>query len=215
LYPDLQQVPNKNFMEGGMTKQLEYFFDFVSPYSYVAHTAVKQTIERSGAELVVRPMFLGGVMHATGNRPPGVVPAKRKYLDIDLARACKRYGITMHSNPHFPMNTRGMTRAAIGLEGDLEKRDRFIETCFNICWNDARGIDPADPETFGAALLEAGFDPAEINALASSEENKAKLKANTAEAIERGAFGAPTFFVGREIFFGHDRLDYVEEALSA
>ena len=58
-----------------MTKQLEYFFDFVSPYSYVAHTAVKQTIERSGAELVVRPMFLGGVMHATGNRPPGVVPA--------------------------------------------------------------------------------------------------------------------------------------------
>lgn len=198
-----------------MTKKLEYFFDFVSPYSYIAHAAVKQVLARTGAELDVRPMFLGGVMQATGNRPPGMVPAKGKYMQTDLARACKRYGLTMHMNPHFPMNTRGMTRAAIGLEGDIETRDRFIQTCFNICWNDARGIDPSDVDAFGAALTEAGFDPAHIMALASDEANKEKLKTNTAEAVERGAFGAPTFFVGDEMFFGHDRLDYAEEALKA
>lgn len=198
-----------------MAKQLEYFFDFVSPYSYIAHTAVKQVIARTGAELVIKPMFLGGVMQATGNRPPGMVPAKGKYMQTDLARACQRYGITMHMNPHFPMNTRGMTRATIGLEGDTARRDAFIQACFNICWNDARGIDPSDAAAFGAALTEAGFDPAEIMALATADANKEKLKANTAEAVERGAFGAPTFFVGDQMFFGHDRLDYVEEALKA
>jgi 2-hydroxychromene-2-carboxylate isomerase len=198
-----------------MAKQLEYFFDFVSPYSYIAHTAVQQTIARTGAELVIRPMFLGGVMQATGNRPPGMVPAKGKYMQVDLARACQRYGLTMHMNPHFPMNTRGMTRAAIGLEDDTARRDAFIQTCFNICWNDARGIDPTDTAAFDAALTEAGFDPAEIMALATDDANKDKLKANTTEAVERGAFGAPTFFVGDQMFFGHDRLDYVEDALKA
>jgi len=198
-----------------MAKQVEYFFDFVSAFSYVGHKAVKQMIARTGADLIVRPMFLGGVMAATGNRPPGMVAAKGAYMNKDLARICKRHGITMHMNPHFPMNTRGLTRAAIGLADDPETQARFIDAAFNICWNDPRGIDPNDPEALGAALTEAGFDAAQIMALATADENKAALRANTDEAVERGAFGAPTFFVDGEMFFGHDRLDYVEEALKA
>ncbi len=198
-----------------MAKQVEYFFDFVSAYSYVGHKAVLQMIERTGAELVVRPMFLGGVMAATGNRPPGMVAAKGAYLTKDLARCCKRYDITMHMNPHFPMDTKGLTRAAIGLAGDPETQAKFINAAFNICWNDPRGIDPNDPQALGAALTEAGFDAAQIMALATADENKTALKTNTNEAVERGAFGAPTFFVNDEMFFGHDRLDYVEEALKA
>ncbi len=198
-----------------MAKQVEYFFDFVSTFSYVGHKAVKQMIARTGADLIVRPMFLGGVMAATGNRPPGMVAAKGAYMTKDLARICKRYGITMHMNPHFPMNTRGLTRAAIGLAGDPAMQAKFIDTAFNICWNDPRGIDPNDPEALGAALTEAGFDAAQIMALATADENKVALRANTDEAVERGAFGAPTFFVDGEMFFGHDRLDYVEEALKA
>ena len=198
-----------------MAKQVEYFFDFVSTFSYVGHKAVKQMIARTGADLIVRPMFLGGVMAATGNRPPGMVAAKGAYMTKDLARICKRHGITMHMNPHFPMNTRGLTRAAIGLAGDPAMQAKFIDTAFNICWNDPRGIDPNDPEALGAALTEAGFDAAQIMALATADENKVALRANTDEAVERGAFGAPTFFVDGEMFFGHDRLDYVEEALKA
>lgn len=198
-----------------MAKQVEYFFDYVSAFSYIGHTPLKAMIARTGAELIVRPMFLGGVMAATGNRPPTMVPAKGEYLNTDLARCCKRYGITMHMNPHFPMNTRGLTRATIGLADDPETRDRFIDAAFKICWNDPRGIDLNDPEALGAALTEAGFDAAHIMALATADENKAALKANTDEAVERGAFGAPNFFVNGELFFGHDRLDYVEEALEA
>ena len=198
-----------------MAKQVEYFFDFVSAFSYVGHKAVKQMIERTGADLMVRPMFLGGVMAATGNRPPGMIAAKGKYLNQDLARICKRHAITMHMNPHFPMNTRGLTRATIGLANDPETQARFIDAAFNICWNDPRGIDPNDPQALGEALTEAGFDAAQIMALATADENKAALKANTDEAVERGAFGAPTFFVDGEMFFGHDRLDYVEEAVMA
>ena len=198
-----------------MAKQVEYFFDFVSAFSYVGHKAVGKMIERTGADLIVRPMFLGGVMAATGNRPPGMVAAKGKYLNQDLARICKRHAITMHMNPHFPMNTRGLTRAAIGLAGDPSTQAKFIDTAFNICWNDPRGIDPSDDEALAAALTEVGFDAANIHALATADENKAALKANTDEAVERGAFGAPTFFVDGEMFFGHDRLDYVEEAVMA
>lgn len=198
-----------------MAKQVEYFFDFVSAYSYVGHKAVLNMIEETGAELVVRPMFLGGVMQATGNRPPGMVPAKGKYLNIDLARCCKRYDITMHMNPHFPMNTRGLTRAAIGLADDPALQAKFIQAAFDICWNDPAGIDPSDTVALSAALTKAGFDADQIMALATDPANKAALKANTDEAIERGAFGAPTFFVDDDIFFGHDRLGYVAEAVNA
>lgn len=198
-----------------MAKQLEFFFDYVSPYSYIARTAVQDTVKQTGADLVIRPMFLGGVMHATGNRPPGMVPAKGKYMNSDLERYCQKYGLTMHFNPHFPMNTRGMTRATIGLASDPVRQDKFIDTCFRICWNDARGIDPSDPEMLAAALREDGFDPEEIRALANAEANKAALKANTDEAVARGAFGAPTFFVGDDMFFGQDRLEFVEAALNA
>lgn len=196
-------------------KRLEFFFDYVSPYSYVAQAAVKPVIARTGAELVLRPMFLGGVMQATGNRPPGLVPAKGKYMNRDLARCCQRYGLSLHFNPHFPMNTRGLTRATIGLAADPAQRDRFVAACFNLCWNDPRGVDPSDPAALSAVLAEAGFDPEEIMALAESEDNKSALKANTDEAVARGAFGAPTFFVGDEMFFGHDRLDFAEAALTA
>jgi len=195
--------------------KLEYFFDYVSPYSYVAHNALKSFVPRTGAEMVIRPMFLGGVMQATGNRPPGMVPAKGKYMGADLARACKRLGIGMHMNPNFPMNTRALTRATIGLSQNPEEQARFIEAVFNICWNDPRGIDPGDPEQLGPVLAEVGFEPEAIMALATHDDNKAQLRANTEEAVERGAFGAPTFFVGEEMFFGHDRLDYVEDALNS
>jgi len=96
-----------------MAKQLEFFFDYVSPTAYVAQKIAPGVAERTGAELIYRPMFLGGVMQATGNKPPGTVPAKGKYMGQDLARNCKRHGLEMAFNPHFPMNTRPLTRATL------------------------------------------------------------------------------------------------------
>lgn len=196
-----------------MARRLEFFFDYVSPTAYLAHYVAPEVARRTGAELVYRPLFLGGVMQATGNRPPGTVAAKGAYMQQDLQRCARRVGVPLHMNRHFPMNTRLITRATLGLEDQPEKRDRFIDACFRHCYGIAEGIDPADPAALAAMCAAEGFDVDEIVALGEAQENKDRLHANTAEAVARGVFGAPSFFVGEELFFGHDRLDYAEDAL--
>ncbi|MEM1036647.1 MAG: 2-hydroxychromene-2-carboxylate isomerase [Pseudomonadota bacterium] len=199
-----------------MGKTLEFFFDFISPTAYVAQAVVPGVIERTGADLKLRPMFLGGVMQATGNKPPGTVPAKGKYMGQDLARNCKRYGLTMHFNPHFPMmNTRILTGAMIRLDDQPEEQMKLFNAGWKHLWGRPDGINAADEAEFKAAFGGEGLDADTLWALGNDPETKQMLRANTEEAVERGAFGAPTFFVGDEMFFGHDRLDYAEEALSA
>ena len=198
-----------------MTKSFEFFFDFVSPTAYLAWHVAQGVAERTGAELVLRPMFLGGVMQATGNKPPGTVAAKGKYLGIDLVRCARHIGVPFHSNPAFPFNTRPALRAALGLAGEPETRRRFIDACFTLAWGTEAPRDLGDAGALAEACAMAGVDPARGAEMAVDEANKAALRANTDEAVARGTFGAPTFFVGEEIFFGHDRLDYVERALMA
>ena len=196
-----------------MEKSFEFFFDYVSPTAYLAYYVAPGVAERTGAELVYRPMFQGGVMQATGNKPPGTVPAKAAYLSRDVPRCAAYIGVPYKFNPAFPMNTLILTRATMGLEDQPEKRARFIDACFRHSYGVENPFDPADPEQLKAMCEAEGFDAEEIAALGTAQENKDKIRANTEEAVERGVFGAPAFFVGDELFFGHDRLDYVERAL--
>lgn len=198
-----------------MIRTVEFFFDYVSPTSYIAHFLLPGLAERTGARVVYRPMFLGGVMRATGNQPPVAVPAKGAYMVRDMARCARRVGVPLHHNPHFPMNTRSLTRATLGLDSDPALQARFIDAAFRHCQGIENGIDPADERDLAAMCEAEGFDFDMILALANAPENREKLQANTEEAVARGAFGAPSFFVGDELFFGHDRLDHVEEALMA
>jgi len=198
-----------------MTRKLEFFFDYVSPTSYLAHFVVPGVAERTGAELVYKPVFQGGVMQATGNVPPGTVAAKGAYMARDLQRCAARIGVPLIMNRHFPMNTLVLTRATMGMESEPEKQRRFIDACFRHSYGVADGIDPTNPEHLKAMCEAEGFDVEEIVALGTDPANKEKLKANTEEGIARGIFGTPSFFVGDELFFGQDRLDYVEEALTA
>lgn len=198
-----------------MPKSFEFFFDYVSPTSFIAHHMIPGVVERTGAGVIYRPLFQGGVMHATGNKPPGTVPAKAKYLSRDLQRCAKRAGVALYSNPHFPMNTLNMTRATLGLTDDPETRARFIDTCFRYCYGLPKPIDPSNEDELATMCEAEGFDTDVILALAKDPANKDRLRANTEEAVERGVFGTPAFFVGDELFFGQDRLDYVEEALNA
>ena len=173
-----------------MPRRLEFFFDCVSPFSYLANSQGAAIAERTGAELVYRPFLLGGVMQATGNQPPATLPARGKYMPKDIGRWVRRYAIPFRFNPSFPMKTLRRSRAS-----------------------SRRTL--ADPAVLRDLIAKAGLDPAPLLAAAATKPIKEKLKANTAEAVERGAFGAPTFFVGDEIFFGNDRLDFVEEVLRA
>lgn len=193
-----------------MEKTLEFLFDVGSPTTYLAHKRLPGVIERTGAEVIYVPVLLGGVFKATGNASPAMVPAKGAHMNVDLARFAKKFGVTLNFNPYFPINTLTMMRMTAGLVGD----DRFpvlVDALFDAMWKGRRNM--GDPAVVAAVLEKAGLDPAEMLSLAESQEAKDALKANTEAAVARGVFGAPTFFVDDEMFFGQDRLDWVEEAL--
>ncbi len=201
-------------MEKKMSKTVEYYFDFGSPAAYLASTQLSTLATQTGAAVVWRPMLLGGVFVATGNHSPASVPAKGKYIFSDFARFAKRYGVPLKINPYFPINTITLMRIAVGLQ--LRNDPRFMEYCgtvFRAIWVEARNMN--DPATVAAALQAAGFDAPALLALASEQAVKDKLKSETELAVARGIFGAPTFFVGDQMFWGQDRLDFVREALTA
>lgn len=193
-------------------KTLEFYFDFGSPASYLAYTQLSALCRETGATLVWKPMLLGGVFQATGNHSPATIPAKGAYTFIDFGRFAKRYAVSLQRNPFFPINTLMLMRGAVGLQ--LREPARFgayVDAIFRAIWVDARNLN--DPAAVAAVLQGAAFDPAAVLALTQETEVKDRLKAATQEAIDRGVFGAPTFFVGDEMFWGQDRLDFVKEAL--
>jgi 2-hydroxychromene-2-carboxylate isomerase len=189
---------------------IEFFFDYGSPASYLAYTQLPAIAQRTGAQIVYRPMLLGGVFKATGNRSPVEIAAKGVWMMADLQRFAARYGVPYVRNPHFPINTLNLMRGAIAaeLEGRLVP---YSDAVFRAIWADERNM--ADPVVIGTVLHDAGFDPAAMMAAIGTDAVKDRLRANTEEAVARGVFGAPTCFVNGHLFFGQDRLDFVEQEL--
>ena len=194
-----------------MTRTFDFYFDFVSPATFVAHKRLPAILARTGATVRHVPMLLGAVFKATGNNTPLAVPAKGRYLFQDLGRYCARHAIDLKASPYFPINTLPLLRGAIAYQR-LDRFQPYADAVFDAIWAKPRNLN--DPTEIAALLTDAGFDPAEFRALIDAPEVKDNLKVNTEEAIERGVFGAPTFFIGDQIFFGQDRLDWVEEALN-
>ncbi|MNO61500.1 2-hydroxychromene-2-carboxylate isomerase [compost metagenome] len=196
-----------------MNKSVEFFFDFGSPTSYLAYTQLPQICAETGATLVYRPVLLGGIFQATGNASPIQIPAKGRYMLLDMQRFAERYGVPLKMNPHFPINTLLLMRGAVAVQLRQPQRfDAYVQAVYHAMWVEPHNL--GDPAVLGATLAAAGFDPQELLALTGEQEIKDALKANTEEAVKRGAFGAPTMFVGEQMFFGQDRLDFVREALA-
>jgi 2-hydroxychromene-2-carboxylate isomerase len=192
-------------------RTIEFFFDFGSPTTYLAHTQMPRVAADTGARVTYVPMLLGGVFKATGNQSPVMVPAKGRWMGTDLARFARRYGVPFEFNPHFPINTLALMRGAVGLQ--MHQPDRFMvyaDAVFRAMWVARANL--GDPDVLAQTLSAAGFDAAAFTALVASPEVKARLIANTDAAVARGVFGAPTCFVGDQMFFGQDRLDFVREA---
>lgn len=190
-----------------MSAKLEFFYDYVSPYSYLANKGLS---DFDADQIRYRPMFLGAVMKATGNSPPAYVEAKGDYLRRDIPRWAARYDVPFRFNSVFPQNTLAALRLAIvgqhsGTFGELHDR------LFDAMFVDDR--DLSDAATLRALLDDAGLDAAAHLSATESDTIKDELRANTDEAIRRGAFGAPTIFVGDEMFFGNDRFEFVRAAL--
>lgn len=195
-----------------MTKQVEFFFDIGSSYSYIAYKALPAIAAAHGAQIVWKPMLLGGVFKASGNHSPAEVPAKGKWMNQDLQRWAARYGATFTLNPNFPINTLTLMRGAVGMQMRGPDFPKYLETMFHAMWAEPRNL--GDPQELAAVLGQAGFDVDAFQALVSDPAVKEQLKKNTEEAVARGVFGAPTFFVGEDMFWGQDRLGFVAEALA-
>lgn len=195
-----------------MSKQVEIFFDFLSPPSYLAWTQMPAILERTGASARWRPMFTIGLHEITGNRSPITVPNKGKWVMRDLQRYARRYGVTLNPNPNGFINILPADRAAA-----LAEQEGVVEQLMAEAYPAmfVHGRDLSDLTVLGEIITGAGLDADRYLQAIATPEVKNLLKRNTQEAADRGAFGAPTFFVEGEMFFGQDRLHFVEEELQA
>jgi len=193
-----------------MTRTLEFYYDYGSPYSYLADTQVEAIAKHAGAALARKPMLLGGIFKATGNASPMTVEQKSKWSAFDLPMWARHYGVPFQRNPFFPVNTLALMRgaAAAQIDGLFE---RYHPAIYRAMWVDGRNLN--DIAEVAAVLTAAGLDAARFGSRIQDRDVKDRLKATTDEAVARGVFGAPTSFVGDMMFFGNDRLPFVEMAL--
>lgn len=195
-----------------MTTPIEFFFDIGSTYSYLAASQIEGLEARTGRKVIWRPFLLGGVFKATGNSPPVSVAARAGWLLKDAHRWADEYGLPMKLPSRFPVLTLSTERALVACELSApEKLTDFAMALFRAYWEDDK--DPTDATEIAACAKAAGLDGAAILHAMGTPEVKDRLKKSTEEAVERGAFGAPTFFVDGEMFFGNDRLTQMERWL--
>lgn len=193
-------------------KKIDFYFDFGSPYSYLAYYQLKKIAQKYQAEIVYHPIILGGVFKATQNNSPAMVPAKAKYLFKDVVDWAKYWEIPFKFNAYFPVNTFMPMRAAIGYQ--LLHPDQFslyVDTMFTAMFNTAVNLN--DEQLIQKTLEDAGLSFDTYQNLIQNEEIKQLAKDKTQQAVERGLFGVPAFFVEDEMFWGQDRLQFVEQRL--
>lgn len=193
-----------------MTKTVEFCFDVISPAAYIAWHMLPKIAAAAGAEIKYTPFFLGGVMQGAGNNPPGTVANKGKWMASDLPRWAKMYGIEYRRNEVFPQLTLTAMRGAVAYQ-DTEHFHPYCDCLFRALHAENRDIQ--SPEVMIELLSPLGIDPAGFMTMTGDQTVKDTLKANTDGAVARGAFGAPTFFIGNSMHFGQDRLFMVAEDL--
>ena len=197
--------------------KVEFLYDFGSPNAYLAHRVLPQIEARRGVKFRYVPILLGGVFKLTNNKSPVVqfagIKNKLAYERLEIDRFIRKHGlIQFHMNPNFPVNTLTIMRGAVAAAKDGVAAP-YIEAMFHAMWEDGRKLD--DVAVVIATLKEAGLDGDRIAGQTQEQAIKDELVSNTENAVARGTFGAPTFFVDDQIFFGKDRLRDVEEAISA
>ena len=204
-----------------MANRIELIFDFVSPNAYFIWWPLRDLVKRTGAELDVTPVFLGGMHKLTGNAPPMIrdadVKGKVEYSMLEIQRFIAKHQLTKYRmHPQFPFNSITLQRMLFAADQD-GRGVQFVEGLLPAIWE--KGIDITNPEALGEALAAAGFDANDLFARSQTDEVKQGLVANTDHAVARGSFGIPTMFVGpkageNQMFFGKERLDQVEEELA-
>ena len=191
-----------------MTQRIEFFYDFRSPYSYLAFTQLQQM----DVEISFRPIRILKVMEKVGNVPTSITcAAKGRYARADLARWARRYGLALNPSDMRSNDGDACSRAAIAADSPAQAAAATL-ALYRAIWSE--GVTLAGPDEVVAALAAAGLAVDGIAARIGSPEVAAQLDANTDEAAERGVFGSPTMFVGQAMFFGNDRMEFVREEIA-
>ncbi|MCY4310952.1 MAG: 2-hydroxychromene-2-carboxylate isomerase [Rhodospirillaceae bacterium] len=194
-----------------MSKTVEFWYDVMSPAAYLAYWELKNIVQRTDAIVDYQPMLLFGVFKATGNQTPINIAPKGKWMLFDMANYARKYGIPLKMNPFFIFNSMPLMRGAI-IAQQRHELELYNDTIFNGIWRQEKNL--GDPEVIAQTLTTAGLDATAYVEGVQQQEVKDALILNTNLAVEKGVFGAPTFFVGEKMWWGQDRLDWVEQELA-
>jgi len=192
-----------------MTKTVTFCFDFGSPYSYLAYNYLSP-IKKAGAQIDLKPVLLGGIFKATGNQPPATVQKKGEYMFKDIQRWANKLDISFKMNPYFPILTVPHMRGAI-LAQKKDILEDYMQSMFDSMW--LKGLNLNDQEILTQVASESGIDPNDFAEGISSDEIKDELRVNTQFAIDKGAFGVPTYFLENEMFWGIDSIKFLLDSL--
>ena len=188
---------------------IEFFYDFSSPYSFLAAMKLPEIAQRTGATLEWKPFVLGAVFKTIGSNPPAAIPAKGAYMLQDLKAWADDYGVPFHFPSAFPINAMKAMRMVVALESQAD-RAKLTDRIYRAYWSENQEITESD--VLAKLAAEVGFDGAALLATTEQPSVKNLLRAYTDDAVARGAFGAPAVFVGDQLFTGNDRLHFVERA---
>lgn len=198
-----------------MPAPIEFWFDFSSPYSYLASEKIEELAARHGRTVAFKPTLLGVIFRTTGGVPlTELVPPKASYFALDFKRSARYAGVPFRHPSVFPIASVNAARAFLWLQQrDEALAVRFLHAAFRAYFAQDRNL--AEPEALGTVATEVGVDPVQLARGVQEPATKDRLKALVDESIARGVFGAPTIFVDGEMFWGHDRLPQVERWLAS
>ena len=188
-----------------MIKPFDFYFDFVSPYSFLAHKEIRKIEDRIKIKITYKPMLLGGLHNLHGIKAPAFIPAKAKHMVRDCKLIAERNSVKFKFNTYFPIKSLNLMRGVLVAEEDNIK-NYYIDSIFNTIWQD--GLNMNDYNIIQKVLKNININPKTFSLRSTSSLIKDSLRKKTSEAYDKGIFGAPTFVSNNKIFWGQDRIEF-------
>ena len=189
-----------------MIKPFDFYFDFISPYSFLAHKEIRKIEDRIKIKITYKPMLLGGLHNLHGIKAPAFIPAKAKHMVRDCKLIAERNSVKFKFNTYFPIKSLNLMRGVLVAEEDNIK-NYYIDSIFNTIWQD--GLNMNDDNIIQKVLKNININPKTFSLRSTSSLIKDSLRKKTSDAYEKGIFGAPTFVSNNKIFWGQDRIEFV------
>ena len=194
-----------------MIRPFDFYFDFVSPYSFLAHKEIRKLENRSAVKIRYKPVLLGGLHNLHGIKPPAFIPAKAKHMIRDCKLIAEKNNVKFKFNSYFPIRSLNLMRGVFVAEEDNFK-SYYVDSIFDSIWQD--GLNMNDDNIIFKVLKNLNINPKTFALRSTSASIKDTLRRKTSEAYEKGIFGAPTFVSNNKIFWGQDRIEFVVKEAS-